>query len=162
MPKISIIAAIQKKDRGIGLENDLLFRISDDLMRFKQLTSGHPIIMGRKTFQSIGNRPLPNRTNIVITRDPAYKSENILAFTSIKEALSEAKKLSDKIFIIGGGEIYRQTISLANRLYLTIVDGDLPADTFFPPYDNFNKVINNEGRFDEKNGLHYTFTILEK
>lgn len=158
---ISLIAAIQKKDRGIGLGNELLFRISDDLKRFKALTSGHPIIMGRKTFDSIGSKPLPNRTNIVVTRQ-ALSQEGVVFVHSLEEALEKAKAVDENIFVIGGAEIYKQTLPFADRLELTIVDSDVPADTFFPEYSEFSKVIYHEEKIDEKTGLHYCWVTLTK
>ncbi len=158
---ISLIAAIQKKDRGIGLKNELLFRISDDLKRFKALTSGHPIIMGRKTFESIGKRPLPNRTNIVITRQE-LSQEGVVFVHSLEEAIVKAKETDENIFIIGGAEIYTQALPFTNRLELTIVDSDVLADTFFPEYGEFSKVIQKENRSDEQSGLQYEWLTIEK
>jgi dihydrofolate reductase len=159
---ISIIAALQKKDRGIGYHDDLLSKISDDLKRFKSLTSGHPIIMGRKTFESLGKKPLPDRTNIIITRDLSEQIADVTYCTSIQDAISCAQNIDREIFIIGGGEIYRQTLPLSERLYLTLIESDMPADTFFPPYDEFKKKVSEENHVDEKSGLAYSFLTLEK
>jgi dihydrofolate reductase len=158
---ISLIAAIQKKDRGIGLGNELLFRISDDLKRFKALTSGHPIIMGRKTFDSIGSKPLPNRTNIVVTRQE-LSQEGVVFVHSLEEALEKAKSIDENIFVIGGAEIYKQTLPFADRIELTIVNSDVPADTFFPEYSEFVKEIQKENRSDEKSGLLYEWVSIER
>jgi len=158
---ISLIAAIQKKDLGIGLGNELLFRISDDLKRFKALTSGHPIIMGRKTFDSIGGKPLPNRTNIVITRQD-LSQEGVVFVSSVEQALEKAKAIDENIFVIGGAEIYTQTIPFADRLELTIVDSDVPADTFFPEYGEFLNIAQKENRSDEKSGLLYEWVTFER
>jgi dihydrofolate reductase len=162
-PRISSIVAIQKKDRGIGYQNDLLFKISDDQKRFKMLTTGHPIIMGRKTFQSIG-RALPNRTNIVITRNSDWHAEGVIAATSLEAALAEAKNVDhDEIFIIGGSEIYSQALAIADRLYITVVDGNKDADTFFPAYEDiFTKKISSETITDPVTNLSYTNIVLEK
>ncbi len=157
---ISLIAAIQKKDGGIGFKNELIFRISDDLKRFKALTSGHPIIMGRKTFDSIG-KPLPNRTNIVITRQD-LKQEGIIFVSSIEEALEKARAIDENIFIIGGAEIYAQALPFANRLELTIVNSDTPADAFFPEYGDFSKTIFEEGRVDKNTGIQYRWLTLSR
>lgn len=158
---ISLIAAIQKKDRGIGLGNELLFRISDDLKRFKALTSGHPIIMGRKTFDSIGGKPLPNRINIVVTRQEL--SQDGIVFThSLEEAIEKAKAVDENIFVIGGAEIYKQALPFADKLELTIVDSDLPADTFFPEYRDFLNIVSSEKYHDNKSSLHYTIQTLTK
>ena len=136
---IAIIAALDEK-RGIGKDNNLPWHISEDLKRFKQITSGHTVIMGRKTFESIG-RVLPNRTNIIITRDQDfdphkfYSSENcdVLTANSLEEAIEKAqeKEGSEEVFIIGGGQVYAEGITKADKLYLTLVDGDFNCDTFF-------------------------------
>ena len=112
------------KNREIGADNQLLWHLPKDLKHFKELTSGHPIIMGRKTYESIG-KPLPNRTNIVISRKNDWFEEGILIVGSIKEALKFAKKIDENVFIIGGGTIYEQTIDLADQLEVTLVDAEL-------------------------------------
>ncbi len=142
--KISIIVAMDDK-RGIGKGNDLLFKIPEDFKRMKSLTSGHPIIMGRKTFESIG-RVLPNRTNIIITRDQSYAVEGAVVVHSLEEALRQAqgKPGSEEIFIFGGGQIFKQALPLVQKLYLTLVKGDFGADTFFPDYSEFPKIIHKE------------------
>lgn len=158
---ISLIAAIQRKDRGIGFQNELLFRISDDLKRFKALTTGHPIIMGRKTFDSIGGKPLPNRTNIVVTRQER-KQDGVLFCTSLESALEEARAIDENIFVIGGAEIYKQALPFADRLELTVIDGNLHADTFFPEYGEFTTVVKKEDRSDERSGLNYEWLTLRR
>lgn len=159
-PKISLVVAISK-NRAIGKDNKLLFYIPEDLKRFKEITKNHPIIMGRKTFESIG-RPLPERTNIIITSDLSYKAEGCTVCHSVEDALSEAKKLTtDEIFVIGGGKIYEQVIPQTDKLYITVIDSVIEeADTFFPEYPEFTKVIREEKK--EHNGLNYTFFELEK
>ncbi len=114
MANINIIAALGK-DRAIGKHNQLLWHVRADLVRFKEITTGHPIVMGRKTFQSIG-RVLPGRTNIVITRDPNWKFDGVTTI-SLDEALEKACALDEEVFVIGGGEIYAQALSRADRLY---------------------------------------------
>jgi dihydrofolate reductase len=158
--KISIIVSMDGK-RGIGKENALMWHIPGELPRFKQITMGHPIIMGRKTFESIG-RPLLGRTNIVITQNPDFKAQDCKIVGSVDEAIEIAKKEtgSEEIFIIGGGQIYQQAISKADRLYLTLVNGDFGADTFFPDYSSFTKVIEEEDR--EEGDYNYKFLTLEK
>ncbi len=157
---ISIIVAIDEK-RGIGKDNKLLWHIPEDLQRFKRLTSGHPIIMGRKTFESIG-RILPNRTNIIITRDVNFKKEGTISVHSLESAIFEAKKSpgADEIFVIGGGQIFLQALPLAEKLYLTIVKGDFGADTFFPDYSEFTKIISKAEK--QSDGYSYTFLDLER
>ncbi len=129
---ISIIVAVAENG-VIGRDNQLLWRLPDDLKRFKQLTLGHPIIMGRKTFESIG-KPLPGRTSIVITRSPGYTIEGAIVVHSLDEAIAVAQACdSGEAFIIGGGEIYRQAQEkgIVSRLYLTRVCIDIEGDTFF-------------------------------
>ena len=161
--KVSLIAAIASENRALGKNGDLIYKIPEDLKRFKEITSGHTIIMGRKTFESIGS-PLPKRVNIVITRDPNYSEEGIIVVHSLDEALrlpSLAQgKLDDEIFIIGGGQIYQEAVKLADKLYLTVVEGNPEADTFFPDYSEFKKVVFQEEH--ESNGLKYKFLDLER
>ena len=127
---ISIIVAVAKNG-VIGKDNQLLWRLPDDLKRFKQLTLGHPMIMGRKTFESIG-KPLPGRTSIVITNQKDFSVEGIIVAHSLDEALNIARGLEEKeAFIIGGGEIYKQALPLTDHLYVTEVDLVIDGDTFF-------------------------------
>ena len=158
MPKISMIAAIASQNRALGKDNKLIYHIPRDLKRFKELTSGHLVIMGRKTFESIGH-PLPNRTNIVISHDLSYAQEGIIVVHSLEEALRLAPG-DDEIFVIGGGQIYQEAISKANKLYLTIIEGSPDADTFFPEYSDFKKVVFEESH--ESDGLKYKFLDLER
>jgi len=165
-PKISMIAALGARTRAIGKAGKLLWRISGDLPRFKSLTTGHPIIMGQKTFESIG-KVLPNRTNIIISHMQNYKIAGAIVTSSPEEALDIARGLEkEEVFIIGGGQIYSQMLKYANRLYLTLVDENREngpretADTFFPDYSDFNKIINREN-FADANPPH-KFVILER
>nr|AIA16747.1 Dihydrofolate reductase [uncultured bacterium] len=167
-PKISLIAALIEKTRAIGKGPDLLVRISDDLKRFKALTTGHPIIMGRKTFESIG-RLLPGRPNFIISRNPNYSIAGAVVCQTLEEAISKASEEEFKgqtrqkeIFLIGGGEIYKQGLPFTDKLYLTLVETDLEGDVFFPDYSEFKKVISKEDRIDEKTGLKYSWVNLEK
>ena len=156
-PLISIIAAIGS-NRELGKNNKLLWHIPDDLKRFKEITSGHPVIMGRTTFESLGNRPLPDRTNIIVTRDKNYQAKNCLITHSLDEAINVAQNYGKKeIFIIGGGKVYQQAINIADKLYLTIVRGQFEADTFFPDYSRFKKVIfQKKGKYQD-----YSYTFLK-
>ena len=162
-PKISMIVALGAKTRAIGKGPDLLWRISDDLKRFKELTTGHPIIMGRKTHESIG-RPLPNRTNIIITRNATYTATGCLVCSSLEEAIKQASAIdSSEIFVIGGGEIYAQALPFTDRIYATLVESEATGDVFFPDYYSaFKKVLKKEERFDEKTGLKYSWVDLER
>ena len=146
---------------AIGKANTLIWRLPDDLKRFKKLTTGHPIIMGRKTYESIG-RPLPERTNIVTTRDATLEIPGCIVTRSAIEAIEKAKEVErEEIFIIGGAQIYKESLFLADRLYVTKVDMDVDGDTFFPEYSKvFTKKISEEsGEFE---GLKYSYLILEK
>ncbi|MCR4264084.1 MAG: dihydrofolate reductase [Candidatus Roizmanbacteria bacterium] len=132
---ISIIAAIDK-NRGIGIHNTIPWDIPEDLQHFKKITMGHPVIMGRKTYESIG-RLLPGRTNIVITRNPHYAGD-VKVVHSLDEALSYAQSIDqNEVFIIGGEEIFKQSMGKADKLYLTILEGEYAADTFFPDFSSF-------------------------
>ena len=160
MATISIIAALGK-DRAIGYNNDLISRIPADLRRFRELTTGHPIIMGRKTYDSIG-RPLPNRTNIVITRDEAWSADGVVIAASIEQALEKAKAIDgQEVFVIGGGQIYAQALPYADRLYLTLIESNQEGDTFFPPYEaEFTKKTFEQA--GEHEGLKYSWVNLER
>nr|AIA15756.1 Dihydrofolate reductase [uncultured bacterium] len=159
MPRISAIAAIVN-NRGLGKDNELLVRIPEDLARFKKLTSGHTVIMGRKTYESIG-KPLPNRSNIVVTRDAKYEAEGCQVVFSVEEALDLARQLEpEEIFVIGGGKIYAEMLPYTERLYLTQVEKDAEADTFFPEYAEFSKELEREEK--EHEGMKYTWVTLER
>ncbi len=128
---ISIIVAMGR-NRVIGKDNDLIWHLPADLKHFKETTMGKPVIMGRKTFESIG-KPLPGRTNIVVTRNSQYKAKECLVAHSLEKAL---EMVSDKaeVFIAGGGEIYREAIPLADRMHITIIDHSFEGDTYFPEF----------------------------
>jgi dihydrofolate reductase len=164
-PRISIIAAIGK-NRVLGKNNKLLWHIPEDLRRFKNLTSGHPVIMGRKTYESIFamlGKPLPNRTNIVVTHLDYPAPEGVIVSHSLPEALSRAKdsKGSEEIFIIGGGQIYEAALPFTDRLYLTLIDDEQEGDTFFPPYED--QFTNKTYIADcEWNKLRYKWINLER
>ena len=159
---ISIIVVVGK-NREMGKDNNLLWHIKGELPRFKKITWGHPVIMGRKTqatFQYHGG-PLPGRTNIVITRDPTFHPEGFVIVHSPEEAIEKAKNSpgSEEIFIIGGGSVYKELIDKTDRLYITVVDATADADTFFPDYSRFTKVISEESQ--EQDGFHFRYLILE-
>ena len=167
---VSMIAAIGQ-GRALGKNNDLLWRIPDDLKRFKALTTGHVLIMGRKTFNSIVSslgKPLPNRTSIVVTRNPdlarvplASETAGVIITSSIEEALEKAKAIDPEVFVIGGGQIYEQALPFANKLHLTLIDDTKEADIYFPAYESvFTKVTFHEDR--EHEGLKYKWVDLER
>ena len=157
---ISIIVAASE-NMVIGKKGWLPWYIPEDLKRFKNITTGHPIIMGRKTHQSIG-RPLPNRTNIIITRDATYKAEGCIVVNSVEQALQQAQGNpgAQEIFIIGGGEIYQQVMNKVERIYLTLIKGDLDGDVYFPDYSGFNKVIEEENH--QSGDYSYKYMTLER
>lgn len=155
---IVIVAGMGRNTRAIGKDNSLLWHVSEDLKRFKQLTLGHPIIMGRKTFESILEilgKPLPGRTNIVITRDTSYVHDSAITTHSLAEAIEKAQEENpEEIHIGGGAEIYTQALPLVSRLHLTFFDDDKDGDTHFPEFtDRFTAL--KEYPAQEHNGLTY-------
>lgn len=159
---ISIIVAVSD-DWGIGKNNKLLWRIPEDMKRFKSLTWGNVIIMGKKTWESLPSKPLPGRTNIVLTDLPEEVIEGSVTAYSIEDALEKCDR-GKEIFIIGGGSIYRQFMNLADRLYITHVHKSTGADVYFPAFDLKYWKINRQEEFPE-NGDDippYTFTVYER
>jgi dihydrofolate reductase len=158
---LSIIAAIGK-NRELGLRGELLWHLSDDMKRFKEITAGHPVIMGRKTWESLPERfrPLPGRTNIVVTRQAAYNAPGATVVDSLSDAFLAAIDApgSDETFIIGGGELYAAALPYANRLYLTLINETAEADAFFPDYAKDFKVISDEPGEGEPS---HRFLLLE-
>lgn len=177
MAWISIIAAIGE-NRELGKRGKLLWQIPEDMKRFRMLTEGHVVIMGRKTFESLPKKfkPLPNRVNIIITRDKNFSVpvnstsinhvNKVNICYSLEEALKNSKfeirnsKLPNEVFIVGGGQIYQQAIKYADKLYLTLVKGKYEADTFFPEYKEFKKIVAKKQSRDDN--YEYTFLELEK
>ena len=158
-------------NRVLGKDNQLLWHIPDDMKRFKRLTLGHPIIIGRKTFESIVQmlgKPLPGRTNIVVTRDPMWDfvsptSDTVIVADSIEDAIEKTKEApgSEEIFIGGGGQIYAAALPLVDKLYLTLIEDDKEGDSYFPAYEKeFTKVTFDESRDYE--GLKYLWVDLER
>ncbi|MEO9571382.1 MAG: dihydrofolate reductase [Polaribacter sp.] len=160
---ITIIAAIAKNN-ALGKDNDLIWHLPADLKRFKKVTSGHHILMGRNTFESIG-KPLPNRTTIIITRNKNYFKEGCLIAHSIEEAINLVEN-DATIFIIGGAQVYKETLkkNLADQLDITLVHQEFDADAFFPEIDlNLWEEINREDFIaDEKNKFDYSFIRYSK
>lgn len=155
--RLTLIAALDD-ERGIGKGGKLPWHISADLKRFKRLTTGHPIIMGRKTYESIG-RPLPDRTNIVITRDESLNAPGCVVAHSLEDALA-AGTGSDEAFVIGGAEIYALALPRADRLELTMVKGTHGADAFFPEYaDRFKEISSEEHK---GNGYQFRYAVYER
>ncbi len=158
-PKISIICAIAE-NRAIGKNNQLLWHIPEDFKHFKEKTMGHVIVMGQKTFESIG-KPLPNRTTIVLSNDLNFNIEGVVTARTFEEVFQKAREIEkEEVFICGGGSVYAQTIGVADKLYLTVVEGDFEADVFFPEYKEFIKIVSQRKGGDEN--FNYTFLELEK
>lgn len=153
---VKMIAAAAKNN-ALGKNNELLWHLPDDFKRFKQLTTGHYIIMGRKTFESFP-KPLPNRTHVIITRQADYQYEGCIVVGSLSEAIQAVPKNED-VYVIGGGEIYHQSMALTDVIELTRVDADFEADTFFPEIDLKEWELQHE-EFHQKDEKHlYDFTF---
>ncbi len=155
---ISLIAAIGKNNE-LGKDNQLLWNIPEDMKHFRETTRGHTVIMGRKTFESIG-KALPNRRNIVITRDANYRKDGVDVTNSLEEAILLCEN-SEEVFIIGGGEIYKQALPFASKLYITHVHKEYDADTFFPEIkeSDWIKTRKDDGL---ANDVPYSFATYEK
>ncbi|MEO1924531.1 MAG: type 3 dihydrofolate reductase [Gammaproteobacteria bacterium] len=159
--QLSIIVAMDR-NRVIGRGDTLPWHISADLKNFKKITMGNPIIMGRKTHESIG-RPLPGRENIILTRDKNYTSEGCTVLHSMDEIFEHCKEV-DEVMITGGSEIYKLSLEQATRLYLTEVHTEIEGDTFFPEFDRseWREVSREDHSSDEKNEFDYSFVLLER
>ncbi len=157
---ISLVVA-KAHNNVIGSKNDLPWYLPADLRHFKEITTGHTVVMGRTTFNSILNRlgkPLPNRENVVVTRDPDFTYHEVTVIHSIEEI----KDLGD-VFVIGGAEIYRQTVDIVDRLYVTEVDADIEGDTYFPDLAaSWQEVSREHHESDEKNQFDYDFVVYER
>ena len=158
--QIHIIAAVAKENRAIGLRNTLPWHIPEDFRYFKQVTLGHPIIMGKKTFLSIG-KALPGRTNIILTRDDSFSADDVLVAKDAQQALQFAEQTGDtEVFVIGGSQVYETFLPIADRLYITLVPGEYEADTFFPDYSNFDQEVSREICTTQVGDIE--FLVLEK
>ncbi|MDH5546009.1 MAG: type 3 dihydrofolate reductase [Gammaproteobacteria bacterium] len=159
---ISLIAAMGR-NREIGKDNALLWRLPNDMRWFVGKTRGKPIIMGRKTFESFGAKPLPNRLNIVVTRDQHYAAEGAEVVHSIDAALAAAQS-AEEVMVIGGAEFYKQLLPVCNRLYLTYVDGLFDADAYFPDFDQreWQESFSEYHDVDKDHAFSYRFVILDK
>ena len=163
--KISMIAAMAHH-RVIGKDQKMPWHLPADLAFFKKTTLGSPILMGRKTYESIG-RPLPGRLNLVVTRNPNLKIEGCEVVSSLEQALSiaeEKSSASKEIFIVGGSHLYKSFLEKADRLYLTMIDAEIAGDTFFPDYTQYNwkEVERIEHQVDAKNAYPYSFVTLDR
>jgi dihydrofolate reductase len=157
--RLSIIVATDRKN-GIGIRNTLPWRLPEDLAFFKRTTTGHPVIMGRKTFESIG-RPLPNRRNIVVTRDAGWRTDGAETAHSVEQAIALAGE--EEIFVIGGAQIYREILPHVHRLIVTEIDADFECDAFFPAIDPaLWKETGRETHRSEANSFSYAFVTYER
>ncbi len=157
---ISLIVAMDEK-RGIGKNNQLPWRLSDDLKRFKALTMGHHIIMGRKTYESIA-RLLPGRTMVIVTRNPEYDVVGALVTNSLPMALEIAEKSNEsEVFIVGGAEIFAETLPLADRIYLTLVHSNVDADVFFPEFDHDDWIGKETSFVDANDKNEYPMSFID-
>ena len=159
---ISIIVAVSE-DWGIGKDNELLWHIPEDLKRFKELTLGNAVIMGKKTWESLPRKPLPRRKNIVLTDVPDECIDCTVTAYSIEDALGKCEK-DEEIFVIGGGSVYRQFMPIADRLYITHVHKKAPADVYFPKIDRkkWKVVKKEEYNANVDNGIPYTYVIYDR
>ena len=158
---LTIIAAVAKNN-ALGKNNDLIWHLPADLKRFKEITLGHHIIMGRKTFESLG-KPLPNRTTIIITRNPDYIAPGCIIVNELEEAI-KAAAVDENPFILGGAEIYKQAMSFADILDLTLVHESFDGDAFFPNIDmsKWTEMSRQDFKADEKNKYDYSFVQYKK
>ncbi|WP_303311986.1 dihydrofolate reductase [Hymenobacter sp. BT730] len=159
---IALIVAVAENN-VIGRNNQLLWHLPDDLKHFKQLTLGHPIIMGRRTYESIG-RPLPGRTNIVVTRQQDWQAPGVTTAFSVPEALEAAGKLDEEVMVIGGGEIYQQALPAVDVIYLTEVHHHFEGDAYFPELDRavWQEETRERHEPDEKHAFPFSFVTLRR
>lgn len=159
--KISLIAAMAS-NRAIGLNKQMPWHLSVDLKKFKQITMGFPVLMGRKTFESIG-KPLPGRTNIIITRNPDYKQQHCMVFNNVEKAIAACQQY-DEMFVIGGAALYELMLPVASTLYLTQINKRFEGDTFFPEINaiEWREVAREEFNSTETIDFSYSFIQLER
>ena len=160
--KISLIVAMAS-NRTIGLDNKMPWHLSADLKKFKKITMGSPILMGRKTYESIG-KPLPGRTNIIISRNCDYQQQGCLVFNDLATALKKACENSEEIFIIGGSDLYKAILPMTDFIYLTLINKAFQGDTFFPEIDlnEWSEVAREDIINDPNTDFSYSFLKLEK
>ncbi len=153
------------KNNEIGKDNDLLWHMPNDMKFFMNTTKEHCVLMGRKTFESFGKKPLKNRTNIIITRQNYYKAEGCVIVNTINEGIEYAKEHGEEeLFIIGGGTIYEQSLPQTDRIYLTRVYGDFEAEVFYPELDsdNWEQIHEDKREKDERHAYDYTFFTYQR
>lgn len=165
-PRISLIAAAAK-NLTIGKDGDLPWRLPDDMKYFMEKTINHPVVMGRKSYEALPPkyRPLPNRTNIVVTRQEGYQASGAVVFGSLKAALDYAKTIEhEEVFVTGGGEIYAQSLEPAHRIYLTEVDAEVEGDAHFPEFDKgrWKETQREHHVADERHSFAFDFVVYDK
>ena len=162
-PNLSIIVAIAQNG-AIGKNNDLLWHLGSDLKRFKQLTMGHPVVMGRKTWESLPKKPLPGRQNIVMTNNPDFEAEGATVVHSVNGLFKALKDCDEEVFVMGGAAIYETLLPFTKRLYITRVYRDYDADVYFPTIDmsEFTLVKFGEPMYDEESGLDYAYEEYDR
>jgi dihydrofolate reductase len=162
--RISFLVAVATNG-VIGRDNKLPWHLSSDLKRLKALTMGHHIVMGRKTWDEIGRKPLPGRTNVVISRSRIDPQENVIPVSTIEQAFDAVPQSEDELFILGGAEIFRQTMPRATRMYITQVHAEVAGDTYFPEFDDVNEwqlVDREDFEADAKNDHPYSFLTYDR
>jgi dihydrofolate reductase len=159
---VSIIVATASNN-VIGKDNQLIWHLPADLKHFKQLTMGHPILMGRKTYESIG-KPLPGRTTVIITRQQDFKADGCIITHSVQEAIEKAKEIDEQVYIIGGAEVYKEALPLTDCIELTNIHHSFDGDTYFPEIteSDWEVISKEEHKPDEKNKFSYTFLTLRR
>lgn len=159
---IAIVVAAAENN-VIGKDNGLIWHLPADLRHFKQITMGHPILMGRKTYESIG-KPLPGRTSVIITTQKDYEAEGCIVTHSVQEAVAQARQLDEDLYIIGGAHIYEQTLPVTDRIYMTRVHASFNGDVYFPELDekDWETVEEEHHEPDEKNKYSYSFLTLQR
>lgn len=157
---ISLLVA-HDPDHVIGLNNDLPWHVPEDLAYFKKMSMGKGMVMGRKTYESIG-RPLPGRLNIVVTRNQDFSADGIVVVHDLNEAIEKAREYADEVMIIGGAEIFRLTMDIADRLYITLIQNHYEGDTFFPEYGDDWELVSTSENIVSKNGTPFTYLIYDR
>ncbi|MBE1554732.1 dihydrofolate reductase [Sporosarcina limicola] len=155
------LLVVHDPNRVIGLNNKMPWHIPEELAYFKKVSMGKAMVMGRKTYESIG-RPLPGRLNIIVTRNKAYTAEGIVVVHDLDEAILKAKEYADEVMIIGGSEIFSLALDIADRLYITLIQKYFEGDTFFPPYDEGWKRVSTSEDVLSADGIPYSYLIYER
>lgn len=157
---ISLIVA-HDPNRVIGVNNELPWHLPEDLAYFKKMTMGKAMVMGRKTYDSIG-RPLPGRQTIVVTRNKDFTEEDVIVVHDLNDAIEKAKEYADEVMIIGGAEIFQMVLGFADRLYITLIHNHFEGDVFFPSYGSEWKLVSTSENIESKDGTSFTYLVYDK